>query len=108
MSQDGLVNAEGRKLLNFYEKMGLTVFNGRTNGDEMGNMTFVGGRGSSVFDLVLKLEDEEEKIGKIEVIPRVESDRLPLAFEIYIREAREGRGPSANQGVRENEVVMER
>ena len=71
MSQDGLVNAEGRKLLNFCEKMGLTVLNGRKNGDEMGNLTFVGGGGSSVLDLVLKLEDEEEPVEKIEVLPRV-------------------------------------
>ena len=82
-SQDAVVNAEGRKLLSFCERLGLAVLNGRTKGDEMGNLTFIeGGSGSSVLDLVLKLEDEEEIVEKLEVLPRVESDHLPVTFDI--------------------------
>ena len=55
-SQDAVVNAEGRKLLGFCERLGLTVLNGRTKGDEMGNLTFVGGGGgSSVLDLMVEI-----------------------------------------------------
>ena len=86
-------------MLNFCVKMGLTVLNVKTKGDEMSSSTFLGGGGSSVLDLVLKLEDEEETVDKKEVIPRVVSDHPPVAFEICMREAREEMGPSANKGV---------
>ena len=99
-SQDAVVNAEGRKLLSFCERLGLAVLNGRTKGDEMGNLTFIeGGSGSSVLDLVLKLEDEEEIVEKLEVLPRVESDHLPVTFDICKGSAIVKNGSMGKKGV---------
>lgn len=83
-SEDNVVNTEGRKLLNFCDKLGLAIMNGRTKGDEMGRVTYVGGGGgSSVLDLVIWLEDEDEGLlQSLEVIPRVESDHLPVALAV--------------------------
>ena len=56
------------------------MFNGRIKGDETGNLRFAGEEACSVFNLVLKLEDKEETVEKIEVIPRIESDHLPVVL----------------------------
>ena len=45
-STDKTVNRKGRKLLKFCETMGLIVLNGRIKGDDEGNMTYVGGKGT--------------------------------------------------------------
>ena len=82
-STDKTVNREGRKLLKFCETMGLIVLNGRIKGDDEGNMTYVGGGGNSVLDLVIEMEDEEEdRVKEIRVVPRIESDHLPVVVKL--------------------------
>ena len=73
-----------RKLLKFCDSLGLVVMNGRTQGDQEGKPTFVGGgRGCSVLDLIIRLEDEEEEVvARLEVITRTKSDHLPLSFHV--------------------------
>lgn len=82
-SEDKTINAEGRRLLKFCELYGLAVLNGRTRGDEEGKLTYAGGGGSSVLDLVMVAESRsEELIVELKVIPRIESDHLPVVFHI--------------------------
>ena len=85
-SEDTTVNAEGKKLLRMCEKMGLTILNGRKKGDEEGKLTYVGGGGaSSVLDLIIELEDEEEDtIESMKVVPRIESDHLPVTMNLNV------------------------
>ncbi len=53
-SQDATVNANGRLLLDLCKETGLRIANGRVGADKCSGMcTFVGGRGSSLVDLVL-------------------------------------------------------
>lgn len=55
-SKDKTLNLKGKKLLKLCEKFCLIVMNGRSTGDEEGNLTFVGGGPGftgSVIDLVL-------------------------------------------------------
>ena len=84
--EDTTVNAEGKKLLRMCEKMGLTILNGRKKGDEEGKLSYVGGGGaSSVLDLIIELEDEEEDtIENMKVVPRIGSDNLPLTMNLDI------------------------
>eukprot|EP00245_Coleochaete_scutata_P003922 TRINITY_DN159_c0_g2_i4.p1 TRINITY_DN159_c0_g2~~TRINITY_DN159_c0_g2_i4.p1 ORF type:complete len:1129 (+),score=206.75 TRINITY_DN159_c0_g2_i4:285-3671(+) len=52
-SQDGVVNARGRNLLDFCKTTGMGILNGRAKGDESGAFTCQTGAGSSVVDYVL-------------------------------------------------------
>ncbi|KAK0079746.1 hypothetical protein PV326_008570, partial [Microctonus aethiopoides] len=73
-------------------KLGLTVRNGRTKGDREGKITYVGGGDTykgSVLDIVMEVDrGDEEAVEKLEVITRVESDHLPVTFEVKRREKR--------------------
>lgn len=79
-SEDQTLNTEGRKLLDLCVDYGLTVLNGRTRGDRIGHLTYIGPIGASVLDyIIIKEEDEtEELIESIKVLPRTESDHLPV------------------------------
>ena len=74
-------------MLRMCEKMGLTILNGRKKGDEEGILTYVGGGGaSSVLDLIIELEDEEEDtIESMKVVPRIETDHLPVTMNLNIK-----------------------
>ena len=52
--------------------------NGNTEGDEEGEWTFTGGRGNTVIDYVVGNEDTREKVERLEVAERVESDHHPV------------------------------
>lgn len=82
-SKDKVKNAEGSKLLEMIEENGWEILNGNTEGDEEGELTFIGGKGNSVIDYVIidPLVKEEIKCFKVET--RTESDHLPLMVEIY-------------------------
>ena len=59
------------------EETGGGIMNGNTVGDEEGEWTFTGGRGNTVIHYVLGNEDTREKIERVEVGNRVESDHHP-------------------------------
>ncbi|KAK0075962.1 hypothetical protein PV326_011155 [Microctonus aethiopoides] len=73
-------------------KLGLTVRNGRTKGDREGKITYVGGGDTykgSVLDIVIEVDrGDEEAVEKLEIITRVESDHLPVTFEVKRGEKR--------------------
>ena len=68
------VNREGRSLCRYLEETGWGIMNGSTVWDEVGEWTFTGGRGNTVIDYVLGNEDTREKMERLEVGDRIESD----------------------------------
>lgn len=87
-SEDKVINESGKKLLKLSEDIGLILLNGRANGDENGKITYIGGNymfTGSVIDLVFLVDRENlEIIKKLEIVPRIESDHLPVTFHIRV------------------------
>lgn len=82
-SKDTKINREGRMLVEFIEEWGLGIFNGRVKGDEEGEYTFTGGKGNTVIDYVMGDGLVEEKIERIRIGDKVNSDHHPI--EVWIR-----------------------
>ncbi|XP_024887566.1 trichohyalin-like [Temnothorax curvispinosus] len=77
-SKDKKINKEGRKLLEFIEERGCMILNGGTKGDEEGEYTYTGGRGEIVIDYIIGDEEVREKVERLEVGERIDSDHHPL------------------------------
>lgn len=97
-SKDGRVNKEGRKMIDFIEERGWCIFNGTVRGDEEGEYTFTGGKGSTVIDYVLgdEARDKIEKMGG----DRVDSDHHPVDVWMKGRMIRRIKGKKGNRGGR--------
>jgi len=52
--KDGVINAEGRRLVKWMEENGWSILNGCTKGDEEGEYTFTGGKSNTVIDYLLR------------------------------------------------------
>jgi len=57
--------------------------------DEKGKLIYIGGRGKSMMDYVLINQKAWDKIEKMEIGNRVESDHQSLEVEIGIKKERE-------------------
>ncbi|XP_024884283.1 trichohyalin-like [Temnothorax curvispinosus] len=73
-SKDKKINKEGRKLLEFIEERGCMILNGGTKGDEEGEYTYTRGRGETVIDYIIGDEEVREKVERLEVGERIDSD----------------------------------
>jgi len=80
-TKDEEVNNEGKELLDL-EDRGWDIASGNMRGDENGELTFIGERGESVIDYVLVNQKASDKIEKMEIGNRVESNHQPLEIEI--------------------------
>lgn len=61
--KDKIMNKQGIDLLEKIEKMGLGLLNGNKEGDDQGEWTFTGAKGSSVIDYAIcNAETWEEKL----------------------------------------------
>ena len=60
--------------MNFVEETGWSIFNGNIRGDEEGEFTYTGGRGSTVIDYVIGDEEVREKILELKKGDRIDSD----------------------------------
>lgn len=83
-SKDKEVNANGRKYLDFCDDFNLTILNGRTEGDEEGNLTFISTVGSSVNDICAVSQDILGNIKNFYVDEQIWSDHLPIVMELAI------------------------
>uniref|UniRef100_UPI003AF4937F reverse transcriptase family protein n=2 Tax=Thiolapillus sp. TaxID=2017437 RepID=UPI003AF4937F len=81
-SQDKIVNAFGRMLLEMCATCNLTILNGTCPGDELGNFTYVCSTGSSTIDYFISSIEIAEKVVKLEVTERFESKHLPVEVQI--------------------------
>lgn len=52
-SKDKIINRQGKDLLAHIEQQGLGIMNGNIRGDEEGEITFIGKKGSSVIDYAI-------------------------------------------------------
>ncbi|OXU17847.1 hypothetical protein TSAR_010311 [Trichomalopsis sarcophagae] len=62
--------------------MGLSILNGNIEGDEEGEITYVGGMGCLVIDYGIRNEEGRRKIKRMKVKDRIESDHGVLDIEI--------------------------
>lgn len=78
-------------MVNFIEektgKNGKTlILNGRASGDEEGEFTFIGYRGNSVIDYIIVSEKMWERIVKLTVEERMDSDHTSVSVTMLIGE----------------------
>jgi len=98
-SKDEKINGEGRKLLNFLGERGWHLFNGNVRGDEDGEFTFTGGKGNTVIDYVMGEEEVKERIDRLRVGDRIDSDHHPV--EVWMKGAeKKRRGSKRQEGYR--------
>lgn len=88
-SRNVIVNKKGRKLCRFLGEMGCAILNGDMKGDERGEWTHVGWRGGSAIDYVIGDEEMREKVDKMVVEDRVDSNHQPVS--VLLRGKRERR-----------------
>lgn len=82
MSLDKKFNAKGKILLEIMGGEDLILFNGRTEGDYLGNSTFSNYKGHSVIDLVFVNSDLAEKISFFEVKEWAETEHFASLLTI--------------------------
>lgn len=76
-------NKEGWKLLQAIEEVEMEIMNWSVCGDE-GEFTYIGGKGETVIDYVIRGKEVREKIERMEVGERIDSDHQPIT--VYIRD----------------------
>uniref|UniRef100_T1IVY6 Reverse transcriptase domain-containing protein n=1 Tax=Strigamia maritima TaxID=126957 RepID=T1IVY6_STRMM len=81
-SEDLTLNPEGEQLIDWCYDHQLDIANGVVVGDELGKITFVGMRGHSVVDYILT--NDLDSITRMFVDERVDSDHLPIVFNLFV------------------------
>lgn len=84
-SKDHEKNAKGKMFLDLCEDFGLYILNGCTIGDEMGNFTFMSGRGESVIDICAVAHDNLEAIERFTVENKIWSDHMPIMLTMNVK-----------------------
>ena len=85
-SKDEAVNEDGRKLLEIAGENGCHILNVNKTGDEGGEYTCIGPRGTTVIDYALANTRAWDRIQEMRVGVRTESDHQPLIVELWHRE----------------------
>lgn len=83
-SKDKVVGNGGNRMLEFLSNKGWTIANGNIEGDEEGEFTYIGARGSTVIDYVIFNERASEKVKSFRVEERIESDHAPISVELDV------------------------
>lgn len=60
------------------KERGYSILNGSVVGDEEGKCSFTGGRGNTVIDYVIGNENTRDKMERIKVGDKVDSDHHPV------------------------------
>ena len=76
------INSYGRQLIEFLKCNGLCIVNGRTPGDNVGNITCIANKGKSVVDYCIISRNIYNFVNSFNVIPRTESDHFPITISI--------------------------
>ena len=98
------VNGEGKRLCKYLKERGWDILNGNIEGDEEGEWTYTRGRGNSVIDYVIVNENTRERVERMELGERVDSDQHPVVVWLRgeamegERRARKGEGRKAGRG----------
>jgi len=72
------MNKEGKLMLDFLGERGWCIFNGNTKGDEEAEYTYTGGRGCTVIDYVIKEGEVKDRVERMRIGDRVDSDPQPV------------------------------
>ncbi|XP_055839011.1 uncharacterized protein LOC129906997 [Episyrphus balteatus] len=83
-SKDGIKNGKGNQILDLCNSIGLRILNGTSEGDELGEYTFVGKMGSSVIDYGLAGGRWNDVITDFEVEQVPFSDHMPIVISLNI------------------------
>lgn len=78
-SRDKIMNQEGKEIIKWVEDNGMQIRNGNSEGNEEGDYTYIGARGQTVIDYVIRRGKEEDDKLKINEI--IGSDHLSLLYE---------------------------
>lgn len=84
--QDKVINAEGEELLG---DNGLTIANGNKQGDEEGGITYIGARGMTTIDYVLKNIKGKAKIKYMRIGKSIKANIVPLEVELKVSKEQE-------------------
>jgi len=110
-SKDKKVNKEGKILIEFMEKKGYAIFNGNIKGDDKEEYTYTGGRGESVIDYIIGDGRVRDRIERMEVEERIESDHHPIVAwirgKIKGERRREGKRQTISRGTWDEEGKKE-
>jgi len=90
-SKDKKINKEGRKLLEVIEERGWMILNGNVKGDEEGEFTFTGGKSETIIDYVIGDKRVKERVERMGIGERIDSDHHPVIVWIKGRVRREER-----------------
>lgn len=80
-SKEVKINGEGRKFCSFLGELGWSIMNGDMEGDEEGELIYTGRRGESVIDYVVGNGETRERVRKMKVEDRIDSDHQPISVE---------------------------
>lgn len=83
-SKDSNLDGRGRILLDLLNDAGGVILNGRTPGDRNGELTFVGGMGSSVIDYCCCSMQMIKCIDDFSVVPKPFSDHMPIKLTLRV------------------------
>jgi len=81
-SKDKVKNPQGERLIELIGEKGWGILNGNKEGDEEGQWTFEGTMGSSVIDYAITNAITWDKVSRIEIVSRADSDHLPIILEL--------------------------
>ena len=90
-SKDSVIGNGGRGMVDFVDSKAWIILNGYKKGDEEGEFTYVGSRGSTVIDYVIVNKDTNELIEEFNVEESIDSDHLPLKVKINIGKEENGK-----------------
>ena len=76
------INSYGRQLIEFLKCNSLCIVNGRTQGDNVGNITCIANKGKSIVDYCIISRNIHNFVNSFNVIPRTESDHFPITISI--------------------------
>lgn len=79
ISKDKGCNYAGLCLLHLVNKLDLVILNGRTEGEKVGEFTFISNNGASTIDYIIVSYDLQNKVLECKVEERLDSDHLPLS-----------------------------
>ena len=83
-NKDATINRYGDLLCSLCKTTDMLIVNGRHEGDQNGEVTFINQNGKSTVDYLLTEKHNLPMIKSFEIASRVESCHLPLNFEIVL------------------------
>lgn len=87
-SQDEKTDGRGLKFLDLCSEYGMIILNGRMNGDENGEFTYISQTGSSVIDLCCASGEWFRHIKEFEVIDKLYTKHMPIVVTAEFGEGR--------------------